>query len=104
MDGPVHRGEIHAVAITDRTMQTPDIGLDKLRLLEQGYQNVMMVDEAITHVGDWLLTAEVVKWWGLQRRFKSAQESIHQIEDHMFAIVVDQRVCRCQLEEAWAVD
>jgi hypothetical protein len=32
MDGPVHRGEIHAAAIHDRVGRTPDIGPDELRL------------------------------------------------------------------------
>jgi hypothetical protein len=51
MDGPVHRGEIHAAAVHDRVGRTPDIGPDELRLLDRSYQDWIMVDEAIAHVG-----------------------------------------------------
>jgi hypothetical protein len=103
MDGPVHRGEIHAAAIHNRVRQTPDIGPDELRLLDRSYQDWIMVDEAIAHVGDRSLTAEVMRWRGLQKRMKAAQESIQQVEDRLFAMAVDQRACRTRLEEAWAV-
>jgi hypothetical protein len=103
MDGPVHRGEIHAAAATDRVGRTPDIGPDELRLIDRGYTDWMMVDEAIAHVGDRSLTAEVMRWRGLQKKMKAAQESIRQIEDRLFAMAVDQRACRARLEEAWAV-
>jgi hypothetical protein len=81
MDGPVHRGEIHAAAVHDRVGRTPDIGPDELRLLDRSYQDWIMVDEAIAHVGDRSLTAEVMRWRGLQKRMKAAQESIRQVED-----------------------
>jgi hypothetical protein len=103
MDAPVHRGEIHAAAIHNQVGQTPEIGLDELHLLDRGYQDWMMVNEAIAHVGDRSLTAEVMRWWGLQKHMKAVQESIRQVEDCLFAMAVDQRVCRARLEEAWAV-
>jgi hypothetical protein len=81
MDGPVHRGEIHATAVHDRVGRTPDIGPDELRLLDRSYQDWIMVDEAIAHVGDRSLTAEVMRWRRLQKRMKAAQESIWQVED-----------------------
>ena len=74
-----------------------------LRLLDRSYQDWIMVDEAIAHVGDRSLTAEVMRWRGLQKRMKAAQESIRQVEDRLFAMAVDQRACRTRLEEAWAV-
>jgi hypothetical protein len=76
MDGLVHRGEIHAAAATDQVERTLDIGPDKLHLLDRGYQDWMMVDEAIAHVGDRSLTAEVMRWRRIQKRMKAAQESI----------------------------
>jgi hypothetical protein len=103
MDGPVHRGEIHAAAVNDWVGRTPDIGPDELCLLDRSYQDWIMVDEAIAHVGDRSLTAEVMRWRGLQKRMKAAQESIRQVEDRLFAMAVDQRACRTRLEEAWAV-
>jgi hypothetical protein len=103
MDRPVHRGEIHAAAATDRVGRTPDIGPYELHLLDRSYTDWMMVDEAIAHVGDRSLTAEVMRWRGLVKRMKAAQESIRQIEDRLFAMAVDQRACRARLEEAWAV-
>jgi hypothetical protein len=71
MDGPVHRGEIHAAAVHNRAGRTPDIGPDELRLLDRNYQDWIMVDEAIAHVGDRSLTAEVMRWRGLQKRMKA---------------------------------
>jgi hypothetical protein len=103
MDGPVHWGEIHAAAAHDWAGQTPEIGPDKLRLLDRSYQDWVMVDEAIAHVGDQLLTAEVMRWHGLQKRMKAVQESIRQVEDRLFAMAVDQQACCTRLEEAWAV-
>jgi hypothetical protein len=47
MDGPVHRGEIHAAAVTDRLGRTPEIGPDELRLLDRSYPDWVLVDEAI---------------------------------------------------------
>jgi hypothetical protein len=64
MDGPVHRGEIHAAAVHDRVGRTPDIGPDELRLIDCSYQDWIMVDEAIAHIGDRSLTAEVMRWQG----------------------------------------
>jgi hypothetical protein len=103
MDGPVHRGEIHAAAVHDRVGRTPDIGPDELHLLDCSYQDGVMVDEAIAHVGDRSLTAEVMRWHRLQKRMKAVQESIWQVEDRLFAMAVDQQACCIQLEEAWAV-
>jgi hypothetical protein len=81
MDGPMHCGEIHAAAAHDQVGQMPEIGPDELHLLDCSYQDWIMVDEAIAHVGDCSLTAEVMRWCGLQKRMKAAQESIRQIED-----------------------
>jgi hypothetical protein len=103
MDGPVHRGEIHTAAVHDRVGCTPDIGPDELRLLDRSYQDWIMVNEAIAHVGDRSLTAEVVRWHRLQKQMKAAQELIQQVEDRLFAMAVDQRACCTQLEEAWAI-
>jgi hypothetical protein len=103
MDGPVHRGEIHAAAASDRVGRTPEIGPDELRLLDRSYPDWIMVDEAIAHVGDRSLTAEVMRWRGLVKKMKAAQESIRQIKDRLFVMAVDQRACRARLEEAWAV-
>jgi hypothetical protein len=50
MDRLVHHGEIHAVAVTDHTTRMPEIGPDKLQLLEQSYQDWMMVDDAVVQV------------------------------------------------------
>jgi hypothetical protein len=49
MDGPVHWGEIHAATTTDQVGQTPEVGPDELCLLDHGYQDWMMVDEAICY-------------------------------------------------------
>jgi hypothetical protein len=103
MDGPVHRGEIHAAAVHDRVGQTPEVGPDELRLIDCSYQDWIMVDEAIAHIGDQSLTAEVMRWRGLQKRMKAVQELIRQVEDRLFAMAVDQWACRARLEEAWAV-
>jgi hypothetical protein len=54
----------------DRVGRTPDIGPDELRLLDRSYQDWIMVDEAIAHVGDRSLTAEVMRW----RRITEADE------------------------------
>jgi hypothetical protein len=93
MDGPIHRGEIHVAAATNRVRRTLEVGPDKLHLLDHGYQDWMVVNEAIAHVGDHSLTAEVMRWHGLQKQMKAAQESIRQIEDRLFTLAVDQWAC-----------
>jgi hypothetical protein len=90
MDGPVHQGEIHAAAVHNWVGRTPEIGPDELQLLDRGYQDWLMVDEAIAHVGDRSLTTEVMRWQGLQKCMKAVQELIWQVEDCLFAMAVDQ--------------
>jgi hypothetical protein len=102
MDGPVHRGEIHAAAVTDRVAPRPTIGPDELRLLDREYQDWMVVDDALTTLQDRSLTAEVIRWRALQKQYKTIQESIRKMEDRLFAVAVDQRASRNRLEEAWA--
>jgi hypothetical protein len=62
MDGLLYHGEIHAAAVTDCTTRMLEISLDELQLLEHGYQDWVMVDEAVSQVGDRLLMAEVMQW------------------------------------------
>jgi hypothetical protein len=81
MDGPVHRGEIHAAAVTDRVAPRPTIGPDELQLLDREYQDWMVVDDALTTLQDRSLTTEVIRWRALQKRYKTIQESIHKMED-----------------------
>jgi hypothetical protein len=80
MDGPVHRGKIHAAAITDRTMPRLVMGANKLRLIDCDYQD-WIVDDALVQIGDRSLMAEVIRWRALQKRFKTIQESIRKMED-----------------------
>jgi hypothetical protein len=103
MDGPVHRGEIHAAAVTDRVAPRPTMGPDELQLLDREYQDWMVVDDALTTLQDRSLTAEVIRWRALQKWYKTIQELIRKMEDRLFAVAVDQQASRNQLEEAWAV-
>jgi hypothetical protein len=50
----------------------------------------MVVDDALTTLQDRSLTAEVIRWRALQKRYKTIQESIHKMEDRLFAVAVDQ--------------
>jgi hypothetical protein len=95
MDGLVHCGEIHAAAVMDCVTQTPEIGLDKLHILECKYQDWMLVDKVIANIEDWSLMAEILQWQGLQKCCEVMQESICKMEDQLFAIAVDQWVCCC---------
>jgi hypothetical protein len=46
MDGPIHRGEIHSATVHDRVGQTPEIGSDKLHMLDYNCQLTLVMDRS----------------------------------------------------------
>jgi hypothetical protein len=102
MDGPVHRGEIHAAAIR-QVGRTPEIGPDELHLLDRRYQDWIMVDEAIANVGDRVANGRGFAVAGAPEADEGGTRIDLANQDCLFAMAVDQRACRAWLEEAWAV-
>jgi hypothetical protein len=62
----------------------------------------MVVDDTLATLQDRSLTAEVIWWRALQKRYKTIQESICKMEDRLFTVAVDQQASQNWLEEAWA--
>jgi hypothetical protein len=69
-------------------------------MLKPGYRDHSAVEDALGRVGDRLLGAEVTRWNALKKKAKRIQDQIWEREDQLFALSVDQRVCRKRLEEA----
>jgi hypothetical protein len=72
-------------------------------MLEPGYCDHNAVEDALGHVGDRSLGAKVTRWNALKRKVKRIQDQIQEREDQLFALSVDQRVCRGRLEEAQVI-
>jgi hypothetical protein len=103
MNGPTYHSEIHAAAIVDVDIPPPPITSDILRLLDTDYMGHDNMDEAIGEIGDWSLRAEVNRYWRLEHKRRSFQESIRRLEDQMFTTDVERRMCVSRLEAARAM-
>jgi hypothetical protein len=103
LDGPTYHSEIHAQAIHNVDMPPPPITADILRLLHTDYMGHDRVDEALGEIGDWSLIAEVNRYRRLERKRKSFQESITQIEDQLFTSDVERCMCVSRLEAVRAM-
>jgi hypothetical protein len=100
MDGPVYHGEIHTTPVNDRDDPHPELTNESLRMLEPGYRERTAVEDALGHVGDRSLGAEVTRWNALKKKVKRIQDQIREREDQLFALSVDQRACHKRLEDA----
>jgi hypothetical protein len=101
--GPTYHSEIHAVPVVDVDIPPPLITTDILRLLDTDYMGYNNVEEAIRELGDRSLRAEVNRYRRLERKRKAFQESIRRLEDQMFTMDVERRMCVSQLEGARAM-
>jgi hypothetical protein len=59
MDGPVYHGEIHAAPVNDQDDTHPELTQELLQMLEPGFWDRTMVEDALGQVGDHSLEAEV---------------------------------------------
>jgi hypothetical protein len=103
LQGPTYHSEIHAVAIHDVDIAPPPITAKLLRLLHTDYMGHDHVDEALGELGDRSLIAEVNRYRRLERKRRSFQESISRIEDQLFTMDVERRMCVSRLEAARAL-
>jgi hypothetical protein len=69
-------------------------------MLEPSYRDRTAVDDALGHVGDQSLGAEVTRWNALKRKVKRIQDQIREREDQLFTLSIDQQACWRRLEEA----
>jgi hypothetical protein len=100
MDSPVYHGEIHATPVNNRDDAHPELTNESLQMLEPSYRDCNAVEDALGHVGDRLLGAEVTRWNALKKKVKCIQDQIRECEDQLFALSINQRACRARLEEA----
>jgi hypothetical protein len=103
LNGPTYHSKIHAAAIHDLDVPPPLITADILRLLDTDYMGHDRVDEALGEISDRSLQAEVNRYWRLERKRRSFQESIRRLEDQMFTTDVERRMCISRLEAARAM-
>ena len=75
---PIFRAEIHAARSHDYG-KAAEYTLDELKYLRADYAESRMVDDALSHIGDVSLTAEV-------RRYRAAVEICEQIENQIRAL------------------
>jgi hypothetical protein len=98
LNGPTYHSKIHATSIVDIDIPPPPITANILWLLDTDYMGLDHVDEALGEIGDRSLRAEVNRYWQLEHKRKSFQESIRRLEDQMFTADVERRMCISQLE------
>jgi hypothetical protein len=103
LNGPTYHSEIHAASIVDVDIPPPLITADILRLLDTDYMGYDRVDEAIGEIGDHSLRAEVNQYRRLERKHQAFQESVRRLEDQMFTMDVERRMCVSRLESARAM-
>jgi hypothetical protein len=103
LDSPTYHSEIHAASIHNVNIPPPLISTDLLRLLHTDYMGHDHVDEVLGEISDRSLVAEVNRYCHLERKRKSFQESITQLEDQLFTCNVERRMCISRLEGARAM-
>jgi hypothetical protein len=103
LNGPTYHSEIHAAAIHDLDVPPPPITADILQLLDTDYMGHDHVDKALGEIGDQSLRAEVNRYWRLEHKRQSFQESIRRLEDQMFTTDVERQMCTSRLEAARAM-
>jgi hypothetical protein len=103
LDGPTYHSEIHTASVHNVDIPPPPITAELLQLLQTGYMGHDRVDEALSEIGDWSLIAKVNRYRWLERKHKTFQESITQLEDQMFTTDVEHRMCISRLEGARAL-
>jgi hypothetical protein len=94
---------MHAAPVHDVDIPPPPITANILWLLHTDYMGHDRVDEALGEIGDHSLRAEVNRYWRLERKRKSFEETIRRVEDQMFTTDVERRMCVSRLEAARAM-
>jgi hypothetical protein len=103
LDGPTYHSEIHTATVHDVDIPPPPITAKLLWLLQLDYMGHDHMDEALGNLGDRSLIAEVHRYHKLEHKRRSYQESITRLEDQLFTMDVERRMCVSRLEGARAL-
>ena len=97
--GEVFKGMIHAAPVLDIT-HVPRITAEDLTSLRFDYPDATRIDNALAHVGDRSLAAEVHRFRHIKRRFAELNEQMKTLEEEMWMLQTKQRQCVGRLEKA----
>jgi hypothetical protein len=101
--GVVYQGDIHAAPSHDHSDRVPDYTHEQLRHFRSDYARRDEVDEALEHIGDKSLLAEVSCFHGTMDAMKRLQDEIKEREDELYCRGNDNRKCVHHLEQARAL-
>jgi hypothetical protein len=101
--GVVYQGDVHAVPSHDHGDRVPDYTHEQLRHFRSDYARRNEVDEALEHIGDKSLLAEVSRFCGTMDAMKRLQDEIREREDELYCCGNDNHKCVRCLERAHAL-
>jgi hypothetical protein len=91
--GVVYQGDVHAAPSHDHGDHTPDYTHEQLRHFCSDYVRRDEVDEALEHIGDKSLLAEVSRFCGTVDTMKRLQDKIREREDKLYCRGNDNHKC-----------
>ena len=97
--GEVFKGLVHATPVLDIT-HVPRLGADDLVSLHFDYADASRIDNALAHIGDKSLCAEVHRFHHIKKQFAELEEQMKTLESKMWALQTRQRQCVGRLEKA----
>jgi hypothetical protein len=101
--GAVYQGEVHTAASHDHGSHVPDYAHEQLRHFCSNYTQRHEVDDALEHIGNKLLLAEVSQFRGTMDAMKRLQDEICDKENELYCYGSDNRKCVRHLEQAHAL-
>ena len=100
--GPVYLGDVHAAPDFDHG-DAPDYSHEQHCHLLSNYSRHHEVDDALKHIGDKSLIAEVARFRGTMNALERLQQEIRDRKDQLYCISNDNRKCVRRLEWAHAL-
>ena len=97
--GEVFKGLIHAALVLD-IMHVPRLGVENLVSLRFDYVDASRIDNALAHVGDKSICAEVHRFCHIKKRFAELEGQMKTLESEMWALQTRQQQCVGRLEKA----
>jgi hypothetical protein len=96
--GVVYQGDIHAAPSHDHSDRVPNYTHRQLHHFHSDYARWDEVDEALEHIGDKSLLAEVSRFHGTMDTMKRLQDEIREREDELYCHSNDNRKCDHRLK------
>ena len=99
---PIFRAEIHAMRSHDHG-RAAEYSLDELKYLRADYAEARVVDDALSHIGDVSLSAEVRRYRAAVEICEQLENQIRALEDNHYHNAERRRQSACRLGRAHAI-